>query len=144
MDFIIENSADPYEMTHHVAFHLGVPCSIKCPLRGFWYTKNIQRLSISYIRVQKFPCFTTDQIRYRFYCGRLSPFLGLEKIPTVSLSAKGHAPGCHVFEGPSLFYLFCSGSPGNITVKFYSIPGGMLKVSYKCLQGKPATPRIIF
>ena len=75
MDFIIANSADPYEMTNRVAFHLGLPCSIKYPIRGFWYTKGIQRLSISYIRVQKLSCLTTDQIRYSFYCGRLSPFL---------------------------------------------------------------------
>ena len=53
MDFIIANSADPDEMTHCVAFHLGLPCSIKYPIRGF----------------------TTDQIRYSFYCGSLSPFL---------------------------------------------------------------------
>ena len=75
VDFIIANSADPYEMTHHVTFYLGFPCPIKYPIREFWYTKGIQRLSISYIRVQKLPCFTTDQIRYSFYCGRFSPFL---------------------------------------------------------------------
>ena len=45
MDFVIANSADQDEMTHHVAFHLGLPCSIKYPIRGFWYTKRIQRLS---------------------------------------------------------------------------------------------------
>ena len=43
MDFVITNSADPDEMTHHVAFYLGHPCSIKYPIRGFWYTKGIQR-----------------------------------------------------------------------------------------------------
>ena len=75
MDFILANSADQYEMTHRVTFHLGLPCSIKYPIRGFLYTKGIQRLSISKIRVQKLPCFITDQIRYSFYCGRLSPFL---------------------------------------------------------------------
>ena len=75
MDFIIANSADTDEMTHRVAVHLGLPCSIKYPIRGFSYTKSIQRLSISYIRVQKLPSFTTDQIRYSFYYGRLSPFL---------------------------------------------------------------------
>ena len=75
MDFIIANSADPYEMPHRVAFHLGLPCSLKYPIRGFWSIKSIQRLSISYIRVQKLPCFTTDQIRYSFCCGRLSQFL---------------------------------------------------------------------
>ena len=75
MDFVIANSADPDEITHHVAFHLGLPCSIKYPIRGFWYPKGIQRLNISYIRVQKLPYFTTDQIRYSFYYGRLSQFL---------------------------------------------------------------------
>ena len=68
MDFVIANSADPDEMTHHVAFYLGLPCSMKYPIRGFWYTKGIQRLIISYIWVQKLPCFTTDQIRHSFYC----------------------------------------------------------------------------
>ena len=63
MDFVIANSADPDEMTHHVAFHLGLPCSMIT-----WYTKGIQRLIISYIWVQKLPWFTTDQIRYSFYC----------------------------------------------------------------------------
>ena len=63
MDFVITNSADPDEMTHHVAIYLGHPCSIKYPIRGFWYTKGIQRLNISYIRVQNLPCFTMDQIR---------------------------------------------------------------------------------
>ena len=57
MDFIIANSADPDEMTHRVGFHLSLPCSIKYPIRGFWYTKGIQRLSISYIRVQKVGMF---------------------------------------------------------------------------------------
>ena len=75
MDFVLANSADPDEMTHRVAFHLGLPCLIKYPIRGFWYTKDIQRLNISNIRVQKLPCFTTDQVPYSFYCGRLSPFL---------------------------------------------------------------------
>ena len=75
IDYVITNSADSDEMTHRVAFHLGLPCSIKYPIRGAWYTKGIQRLNISYIWVQKLPCFTTDQIRYSFYCGRLPPFL---------------------------------------------------------------------
>ena len=44
MDFVIANSTDPDEMTHHVAFHLGLPCSMKYPIRGFWYTKGIQRV----------------------------------------------------------------------------------------------------
>ena len=115
MDFVITNSADPGEMTHRVAFHLGLPCSIKYPIRGFWYTKGIQRLNISYIRVQKLPCFTTDQIHYRFYCGRLSPFLSNDerfyrRFQQFPYLPKVMPPGCHVFEGPSLLYLFCSGS----------------------------------
>ena len=59
MDFVIANSADLDEMTHHVAFHLGLPCSMKYPIRVFWYcvyTKGIQRLIVSYIWVQKLPC----------------------------------------------------------------------------------------
>ena len=71
MDFVTANSADPDEMTHHVAFHLGFPCAIKYPIR----VSGIQRLNISYIWVQKLACFLTDRIRYSFYCGRLSPFL---------------------------------------------------------------------
>ena len=67
MDFVIAKSADHDEMAHHVAFHLGLPCSIKYPIRGFWYTKGIQRLNISYIRVQKLSCFTNDQIRFSFF-----------------------------------------------------------------------------
>ena len=35
MDFVIASSADPDEMTHRVAFHLGIPCAIKYPIRGF-------------------------------------------------------------------------------------------------------------
>ena len=44
MDFAITNSADPDKMTHRVAFHLGLPCSIKYPIRGFWYTKGLTSL----------------------------------------------------------------------------------------------------
>ena len=40
MDFIIANNADPYEMTHRVAFHLSLPCSIKYPIR----VSGIQRV----------------------------------------------------------------------------------------------------
>ena len=41
MDFVKANSADPDAMMHRVAFHLGLPCSIKYPVRGFCegYTK---------------------------------------------------------------------------------------------------------
>ena len=62
MDFVITNSADPDEMTHRVAFHLGLPCSIKYPIRGFWYTKGIQRLNVSNIRVQS--CHVLLRIKF--------------------------------------------------------------------------------
>ena len=63
MDFVTANSADPDEMTHSVAFHLGFPCEIKYPIR----VSGLQRLNISYIWVQKLACFLTDRIRYSFY-----------------------------------------------------------------------------
>ena len=114
-DFVIAHSADPDEMTNRVAFHLGLPCSIKYPIRGFWFTKGIQRLNLSYIWVKKLPCFTTDQIRYSFYCGRMSPFLSNDerfkrRFQQFPYLPKVTPPCCHDFEGPSLFYLFCSGS----------------------------------
>ena len=37
---ILANSADPDEMQHHTAFHLGLQCLPKYPFRGFWYTKD--------------------------------------------------------------------------------------------------------
>ena len=47
MDFVLANSADPDEMTHRVAFDLGLPCSIKYPIRGLRSTKGIERVNIS-------------------------------------------------------------------------------------------------
>ena len=38
--FVITNSADPDEMTHCLAFYLGIPCSIKYPIR----VSGIQRV----------------------------------------------------------------------------------------------------
>ena len=64
VDFVIANSADRDEMAHHVAFHLVNPCLIQYPIRGFWYTKGIQRLNISYIGYKS--CHVFDQIRYSF------------------------------------------------------------------------------
>ena len=45
MDFVVASSANPDEMTHCVAFLLGLPCAIKYPIMGFCYTKGIQRLT---------------------------------------------------------------------------------------------------
>ena len=128
MDFIIANSADPFEMTHRVAFHLGLPCSIKYPIRGFWYTKGIQRLSISYIRVHKLPCFTTDQIRYSFYCGRLLPFLSNDERVKRRFQQFPYLPKVTPLAAMFLrdqvcFICFVVGHRGNIPAKLYSIPG---------------------
>ena len=133
-------------MTHHVTFHLGLPCSMKYPIRGFWYTKGIQRLIISYIWVQKLPCFTTDQFRYSFYCVSVKWWAVLEKMPTVSLhvSAKGHVPWLPCSWATKFVNLFCSGSPRKYHCQILFNSGGMLKVSIKCLQGKLATSRVIF
>ena len=38
---LIANSADPDEMQHHAAFHLGPQCWPKYPLRGFQNTKIV-------------------------------------------------------------------------------------------------------
>ena len=38
--FILANRADPDEMPHLVAFHLGLHSLPKCPCRGFQYTKG--------------------------------------------------------------------------------------------------------
>ena len=37
---ILANSADPDEMQHHAAFHQGLHCLTKYPIRGFQYTKG--------------------------------------------------------------------------------------------------------
>ena len=39
VNLILANSADPDEMQHHAAFHLGLQCLPQCPVRGFQYTK---------------------------------------------------------------------------------------------------------
>ena len=35
IDFVQANSANPDEMPHHAAFHLGLHCLLKYPFRGF-------------------------------------------------------------------------------------------------------------
>ena len=40
IDFVLVNSANPDEMPHYVAFHLGLHCLSKYPFRGFWSTKG--------------------------------------------------------------------------------------------------------
>ena len=36
---ILVNSADPDDMQHYAAFHMGLHCLPKYPLRGFYYTE---------------------------------------------------------------------------------------------------------
>ena len=38
--FVSANSADPDEMAHYVAFHLGLQCLPKYPFRGFGSSKD--------------------------------------------------------------------------------------------------------
>ena len=40
INFVSENSEDPYEMPHNVAFHLGLHCLTKYPFRGFQSPKG--------------------------------------------------------------------------------------------------------
>ena len=40
--FVIANSADPDEMPHDVAFHLGLHCLSKYPFRGFHRGDKVQ------------------------------------------------------------------------------------------------------
>ena len=37
---VLANDVDPDEMPHYAAFHLGIHCLPKYPLRGFQYTKG--------------------------------------------------------------------------------------------------------
>ena len=62
MDFVVAKSADPDELTHN-GISSGSSLFDKNLIRGFWYTKGIQRINISYIRVQKSPCFTTEKFQ---------------------------------------------------------------------------------
>ena len=38
--FVLANSADPDEMPHHAAFHLGLHCLPKYPFRCLWFSKG--------------------------------------------------------------------------------------------------------
>ena len=40
IDFVLANSADPDEMPHNTAFHLGLHCLPKYPFCGFWSSKG--------------------------------------------------------------------------------------------------------
>ena len=148
MDFIIANSVDPYEITHHVAFHLGFLCSISTQL-GVSDIQRVYKGLASLIFGYK-SCHVLKRIKLviafivegcHHFCQMMS---GFREDSNSFLICQRSRPWLPFFEGPILFYLFLLGHRGNIPAKFYSIPGDMLKVFYKCLQGKPATHRIIF
>ena len=40
IDFVLANSADPDEMQHYAAFHLGLHCLPKYLFTGFWSSKG--------------------------------------------------------------------------------------------------------
>ena len=40
LNLILANNADPDEMLHFPAFHLGLHCLLKYPFRGLQYTKG--------------------------------------------------------------------------------------------------------
>ena len=42
IDFVLANNADPDEMLHYAAFHLGLHCLLKYPFWGFWSTKRLR------------------------------------------------------------------------------------------------------
>ena len=118
MDFVIINSADPDEMTHCVAFHLGLSCSIKYPIRGFWYTKGTcEYKGLTSLIFGYKSCHVLQRIKFviafivegcHHFCQMMSGFR--EDSNSFYYLPKVTPPGCHVFEGPSLFDLFCSGS----------------------------------
>ena len=45
---ILANSAEPDEMQHYAAFHLGLHCLPKYPFRGFQYTKSLYSGGLSH------------------------------------------------------------------------------------------------
>ena len=62
MDFVIASSTDPDEMTHRVAFHLGLPCSIKYLIR----VSGIQRIykGLTYLIFGYKSCHVLKRIKF--------------------------------------------------------------------------------
>ena len=46
INFVLENSADPDEMPHYAAFHLGLHCLPKYLLRGFWSSRGKDKVRL--------------------------------------------------------------------------------------------------
>ena len=61
--FILAKSAGPDEMQHIMAFHLGLHCLPKYPLKGFQYTKG--KRSFSYFKKS---CFKGRVSIYKQVC----------------------------------------------------------------------------
>ena len=126
MDFIISNSADPDEMTNRVGFRLGLPCSIKNPIRGFWYIKGIQRLSISYSGTKSwhvlqwikfFIAFIVEGCHH--FCQMIS---GFREDSKSFLICQRSRPLAAMFLRDQVCFICCVvGYRGNIPTNFYSI-----------------------
>ena len=52
--FVLANSADPDEMPHHAAFHLGLHCLLKYPLRDLCPSKGLATKSLPFRMSLKF------------------------------------------------------------------------------------------
>ena len=58
--FILANSADPDEMLHNVAFHLGHRCLPKYLFRGFWSTRG----NIFMLQASRYECVPENYFSY--------------------------------------------------------------------------------
>ena len=56
MDFVLANSADPDEMPHCVAFHLGLHCLPKYPFRGWSKTAQLLPFFRESIKIKLSDC----------------------------------------------------------------------------------------
>ena len=130
MDFVIASSADPDEMTHRVAFHLGFPCSIKYPISGFWYTKGIQRVykGLTSLIFGYKSCHVLQRIKFvialivegcHHFCQMMS---GFREDSNSSLICQRSRPLAAMFlRNQVCFICFVVGHRGNIPAKLYSI-----------------------
>ena len=48
IDFVFANNENLDEMPHYAAFHLGLYCLSKYPLKGFWYSRGIKHPMLTY------------------------------------------------------------------------------------------------
>ena len=65
--FILANSADPDEMQHYAAFHLGFQCLPKNLFRGFQYTKVNVNKNLVLIQRQSMVKIYPNKLIRQFY-----------------------------------------------------------------------------